>query len=431
MQQTPWGDVQVLRDRQVALRGSHRSEAKRSQAELLFAAMVLCCDRRGFKATSVENLLEISGLSRGTFYSNFDEKLNCFCAAEAEIVRIALDLIRQRLLEGGDSMEARARAALEAFIDLVVSQPAAARMCLVECYAAGDRGVTPIHAAINTIVELGRQALEELEFGSDATGELARGIVGGFYQVIYRRIQSRREAELPELVPALWDWTMSYRPLPGPLHGNSRRPNRRGVGALPPFAAFSPEERIIRAFAAVVSEKGYPATTVADVCATASISQTTFYQHFTDKADLMRAALNSSGAQLVAATMPAAQRAPDWPTAVIKAIERTLGFLDSEPDFARLRLIEVYSAGPEAIAVRDEIGPRVLRELLVPALAEAPHLPAVALEATAGATTGVCYARLRSDGAAQLQEATPLLAYLILAPMLGAERAYEIATLAA
>lgn len=429
MPQTPWGDLRDLRDRRVSLRGSQREEAKRSQTELLFAAMVLCCDQRGFEATSVENLLEVSGLSRGTFYAHFDDKLDCFCATEKEIVRIALGLLQRLLPQHEGSIEARARAALEDFVGLAASQPAAARLCLVESYTAGERATAPIQAAIDTLIELGPQALEDLGFGPHATDELARAIVGGFYQVIYNRIQSRREAELPELVPALWNWVMSYRPLPGPLHGNSRRrPNRRGVGALPPFAAFSPEERIIRAFAAVAAGKGYPATTVADVCAAASISQATFYEHFADKADLMRAALDSSGAQLVAATMPAVRRAPDWQAAVIKAIERTNGFLASEPDFARLRIIEVYSAGPKAIEIRDEIGPQVLRDVLVPALAEAPDLPTVALEATVGATMGVLYERVRSGRTDQLQETTPLLAYLILAPLLGAERAYEIAT---
>ncbi len=117
--------------------------------------------------------------------------------------------------------------------------------------------------------------------------ELLRGIIGGLYQVIYGRLRERREAELPDLVPGLWEWTMSFPPPPRPL----RRPGRlivsRPIPTAPPFASYSAEQRIIRGFAVAVAAKGYPATTIADIAAAASISQTTFYEHFDGKAEAL------------------------------------------------------------------------------------------------------------------------------------------------
>ena len=41
--------------------------------------------------------------------------------------------------------------------------------------------------------------------------------------------------------------------------------------------------RLVEAMAAVVVDKGYPATTIADIVAQAHVSRRTFYEHFSDK----------------------------------------------------------------------------------------------------------------------------------------------------
>ncbi len=423
---TPWGEIEALRERRLPA-GTGREAQKRDQRQRLFAAMVVCCARKGYDSTSVADLLEESGLARGTFYANFEDKRACFVAAEEEVVRLTIAVL-QRGLGGAGDPEAQVRGAFEAFVELVTDQPAAARMCLVESFAAGDPGVVPIRRAIGRFVELGHESLRRVPGREGTPLELTQAIVAGFYQVIYERIHSHREAELPGLVGELWEWAMSYMPPPGPLRGPIRRQGREGIGTMPPFAAFSPEQRIIRAFAAVTAERGYPATTVADVCAAGSVSLATFYQHFSDKADLLEAALDSSGAQMLAAAMPSARRAPDWQTATRAAIEASCGFLSAEPDFAKLRIVDVYSAGPEAIALRDKAGTELLGALVAPVLAERPELPGIAAEATLGAILGVLYERISAGEATRLHEAAPLLTYLVLSPLLGGKEAYEAAT---
>jgi AcrR family transcriptional regulator len=425
MLQTPWGEADSLRDRQVAA-GGGRDAARRKQREKLFAAMVASCERKGYEATSVADLLELSGISRGTFYALFDDKLDCFRAATKQLMRGSLAAVTNRLGEEGDA-EVRAREAFEVLVDLVVSQPAAARMVMVHAYAAGEPGQAPIRAATEDIVRLAHWTLERMPGKEGMPADLAQAMVGGIYLIIYRRLHQHREAQLPGLTAAMWDWAMSYAPPPLPLRPSGRRPSPAPAGPLPPFAAYSPEQRIIRAFAAVVAEKGYPAATVAEICATAGISQTTFYLHFADKKDLLAAALDSSGAQLLAATMPAARRAPDWPSSVRAAIEAGCAFLASEPAFARLRMVGVYSAGPEAITIRNQSGMEFMRALLAPARAEGPEVPEIFLEAVSGAIFGILYERVRTGGPGDLLDAVPLIAYLVLSPFIGAERACEIA----
>jgi AcrR family transcriptional regulator len=426
---TPWGDADTLRDRRLPPgRSGDREAARREQRARLFAALVANCVQKGYEATSVEDLLRTSGVSRATFYEQFDDKSDCFRAAEEEIVAGAVGAVAQEL-EGEGDAEERSRAALAAFVRAVVAQPAAARMCLVESYAVGEAGMEPVRRAMDWIVLLARDAAEQMPDRAGMPREILRGIIAGLYQVVYERLLAHREEELPELVPELWGWVTSFPPPPRPL----RRPGRlivaKPISPAPPFASYSPEQRIIRGFAAAVARKGYPATTIADVAAAASISQTTFYEYFDGKADALGAALDSSGAQLVGAVMPAVKRVGDWRTAVRIGFEEVCGFFASEPDFAALRMVDVYAAGPEAIGARDATGRQIIASLLRPATEHGGVEPSrLVLEATVGAILGVFFEAIRKGKTADLPRLAPFLTYFTLAPFVGAEEACEVAT---
>src|SRR5215213_1231061 len=139
MSRTPWGDAAQLREKKLRPgRGTPRQEAERNQRERLFAAMVATVAEKGYEATTVADMVDLSGVSRSAFYKHFEDKQACFLAAVGEMVGPALEK-----LGGDESAPAgveRARQAFEGLIDLIVRQPAAAKMCIVEVYAAGPEG---------------------------------------------------------------------------------------------------------------------------------------------------------------------------------------------------------------------------------------------------------------------------------------------------
>jgi AcrR family transcriptional regulator len=428
MLQTPWGDAETLRERKLPPgRSGDREAARREQRERLFAAVVANCSEKGYEATSVEDLLQASGVSRATFYDQFDDKLDCFCAAEGEIVNGAIAAVADRLEGDGDAIR-HSRDAIAAFIALVVAQPAAARICFIESYAAGEAGLTPVRGAFDWITALARDAAARMPGRAGMPPELLRGIIGGIYQVIYKRLLGRREAELPGLVDGLWDWAMSFPAPAEPLRRPGRLVITRPVSEAPPFASYSPEQRIIRGFAKAVEAKGYPATTIADIAAAASISQTTFYEHFDGKTDAMRAALDSSGAQLRAAVLPAVRRTADWRFGLRIGFEEICGFFAAEPAFASLRLVGVYAAGPEATASRDDNGAQIVATLLKPATATQIAVDDLVVEATVGAILAILFEAISNGRTADLPRLAPYLTYFALAPFLGAEEACEVAT---
>ena len=123
--------------------------------------------------------------------------------------------------------------------------------------------------------------------------------------------------------------------------------------------------RMLEGMAEAVAEKGYLATTVADVIARAGVSRKTFYEQFSDKEDCFLAAYDTGVELLLAALREAGSGEQDL---LERARTRTRAYLETlagEPAFARTFLIEVVAAGPAAQARRDAVHERfaaLLRE---------------------------------------------------------------------
>src|SRR4051812_49801708 len=121
----------------------------------------------------------------------------------------------------------------------------------------------------------------------------------------------------------------------------------------------SQRNRLIRAMAEAMAENGYAQTSVADVLGRARVSRETFYQQFSSKQDCFIAAYEQA-ASVILANLDREAASPGTP---LERFDRTLGVylqaLAGEPAFARLFMIEVYSAGDEVLDRRAEIQRRV------------------------------------------------------------------------
>jgi AcrR family transcriptional regulator len=121
--------------------------------------------------------------------------------------------------------------------------------------------------------------------------------------------------------------------------------------------ARSQRERLARAMADVMAEKGYARTTVADILRAAGVSRESFYEQFASKEDCFMSAFEEAYALLVAGT---AEGTPDGEeTDPQVRFEHVLGAyleaLAENPAYARMFLVEVHAAGPEALARRAEL----------------------------------------------------------------------------
>jgi AcrR family transcriptional regulator len=192
------------------------------------------------------------------------------------------------------------------------------------------------------------------------------------------------------------------------------------------FQGYTPLERIAGAVAAVVAENGYAGTSTDAIAARASISLSTFYANFTDKEDAVLAALEMSGAQIMALAVPAARRAVDWKEGVRVLYEAICAYFSAEPAMAKLALVGVYGAGPRACGRRDRVLDS-LAAMLAPGFVENPTAPAISSEAIAATVYALLREQLRREGPESLAAAVPLATYLTLVGFVGPEEALAVA----
>lgn len=423
MVQTPWGRADQLRDRMLRPGpGMPREDVARSQRERLFAATVACVASKGYEATTVADLLELSGVSRSAFYEHFRDKEDCMLATFDALVAMSVGLVRNQLGKKEGPMAERARMSLDLLFETIVRQEAAASLCFCDIYAVGERGRLAVESAMDKATATVRETIAEIR-GEDLPASMVEGLVGGAQIFIQTHLRRREVESLPDYANDLQELALRYEPPRVPLRLAGRRP--RPTPGPPPFVAYSQAERIIRALAAAAGERGYPAVTVAEIAARASISQATFYSHFADKHAALVAAIDSAGAQMLGVAMPAARRAPDWPNAIRAAVGGLCAFYASEPDLARLATVEVYAAGPVALEHRDRRF-EAFHALVEPGFTVAPDTKEIAADLVLGVVWTLVYRQIVGGGPEGLPQVAPVASYMMLAPFLGAEEAVEV-----
>ncbi|HKO37707.1 MAG TPA: TetR/AcrR family transcriptional regulator [Solirubrobacterales bacterium] len=420
---TPWGDASELRTRKMRPGGGSKdARTAISQRERLFGAMVATVAEKGYEATTVADVSELSGVSKSSYYEHFKDKQDCFLAMATAIFGPALEYAGSAGLGG---TEEQARTAFESSLQRIAAQPAAAKACLVEIYAAGPEAAALLDSTVDGVERLVTETLERIPERQEMPREIVRAQIGGVQKVIYKRLLRGEESELPALAPELWQWMLSVPPPPQRLRARRTR-SVKSLSFEERQQPSTPAERLLRALAAVVSEKGYRETKIADVVERARTSQRTFYEHFEGKEDAMVAALDSGSSQMLAAALPAFRRGGSWQRAVHDTQEAMLHFAAEEPEYGRLGAVEMYGAGTRALEQREMVT-EGMEGLLMPGYEIAPGVPPIAAEAIGGALYALLYDFVKEKGPGRLLELVPTFVYVTLAPFLGAEDAYETA----
>jgi len=135
------------------------------------------------------------------------------------------------------------------------------------------------------------------------------------------------------------------------------------TASLPGTRAGDHRLRLMEGMAAAVSEKGYAATTIADIVRHSRVSKRTFYQHFADREACFLACYESGGELALRAVAEAAGRGGPWPERVRAATRAYLAALQARPALTRTLLVEVHGAGPRALALRRAVLQRFARLL--------------------------------------------------------------------
>ncbi|HEU4943673.1 MAG TPA: TetR/AcrR family transcriptional regulator [Solirubrobacterales bacterium] len=163
--------------------------------------MVRVVGRKGYKLTSVADVIEEAGTTRTTFYKHFDDKHECFLAAYDQVVERVLGEVVANC-NGELSWLERVRTGLETIVDLFALDPELARTAIVEVAAAGADARQLHWNAINRFTEFLEDG-RDLAGGRELPDNIALMAAGAVSGLIFDELLTGRAERLPELLPDL------------------------------------------------------------------------------------------------------------------------------------------------------------------------------------------------------------------------------------
>jgi AcrR family transcriptional regulator len=192
-----------------------------------------------------------------------------------------------------------------------------------------------------------------------------------------------------------------------------------------PLIAHSQRERILNAMASSCAEKGYGATTIADIVEPAGVSRATFYELFKDKEDCFHAAMEVSLADAMGRILSVYSPDKPWATMVRDAAAAFLDLLAGNPPFARMALVEAPATGDRAFELYAS-GKRVLQSLLDSGRddpVEEEAIPSSAGRAALAGAESLIVGQILAGNTERLPELLPDIVYITTVPYLGQEEA--------
>jgi AcrR family transcriptional regulator len=419
-------------------RGRHAltsDEAAAAHRARLHEAVIKLLGTQGYGGTSVDELASAAGVSTATLYGLFAGKQELVLDTFDAIVGDAGGRLRTRPVAEGDLRQALSDV-LSAVVDVVLRQPEAARLAVVDIAALGPSGLQRRSALTDGLQELLRRAATTGD-GLTVLSEPALGVLaGGTLHVLDRHLRSGRMRPLRSAALDLATWGAMYEtdaPLPAPARraapasqGAARSPLSQGLphgrhGLPAAFVHRHQRERILEAVLALSAEQGFEVTSARELATRAGLSRQTFYQHFPTKEDAWAAAFDQAFLELFSSAWHAGVAQPDPAAKVTAAVTACLEQLIAEPGRARLLLVDAASAGSAGHAVIDRAAQAFAR--LIAGAAGKRELPAIVPLAMVGGIVSLVGGWIVEDRTTDLADLTPALVEILFVPLFGSAAA--------
>jgi len=175
---------------------------KAVQRERLLAAMIDAIVEIGYNALTVQDVLARAGISRPTFYEQFEDKEDCFLVAFDAAAARMRERIEAAVREAEPSWRDQLHSGLDGLLGFIVDEPKESRAVIVEARASTPAGLRRRDELLDgyaaCIDALVREGLDE-----PPSAIAAAGVVGGIESVLYTRLQKGETGELEELLPSL------------------------------------------------------------------------------------------------------------------------------------------------------------------------------------------------------------------------------------
>ena len=169
----------------------------RTQRARMLDAIVWAVAEKGYPNVTVADVVARAGVSRRTFYEEFDDKLGCFLAAyetgaEQVLAEIGVEL---RAMRGADRSD-RLAAGIETYLRELAAEAEFARVLIVDVLGVGPE-------ALDLRERMRMRFAQHWRGIGLEDGKLVRALVGGIAELVLAEMLAGRAKELPELAPVL------------------------------------------------------------------------------------------------------------------------------------------------------------------------------------------------------------------------------------
>jgi AcrR family transcriptional regulator len=172
------------------------------QRQRLLRGVAAALAEHGYAAMNVEHVLARSGVSRTTFYENFDNKRDCVLVAHEEAFgRLSGELVGACAAES--QWPRKVARAIAAAIEFAMWAPEEAQLLLVEAVAADPALASRVLVSNDFLVGLLRNGRERCPQAATLPELTERALIGATTSIIGARLLAGQADRLPALEPQL------------------------------------------------------------------------------------------------------------------------------------------------------------------------------------------------------------------------------------
>lgn len=176
--------------------GLSRAEVVANQRARIFDGLAAAVAYHGYEDTKITDIVELSGVSRATFYEHFQGKEPCFTAAYEDGVERLAAIAEVAVEEEGEWSE-RLSAGLSAGLEFLAANPSLAHLLLVESLAAARPIRLEHERTLDRLAEALGPPSANLS-GGGVPEETGRLLAGGIASHLSGRVLAGEAERLPE-----------------------------------------------------------------------------------------------------------------------------------------------------------------------------------------------------------------------------------------
>ncbi|HEV3036058.1 MAG TPA: TetR/AcrR family transcriptional regulator [Solirubrobacteraceae bacterium] len=414
-----------------------RDEVILNQRARIHGALIEAVAQDGYEGTSIKQVIGLAGVSRRSFYEQFANKEECFLVTFDLIARREIKQIRRAYLGAGGTLEERTRAAFERFAKAIHDDRKATILVLLEGQRAGPAGVLHLRNAAGACEQMLARVFTQEPGATPLPMPIVRGIAGGLHGMSASFIRQTNASRHIDLAEEMLRWTLLFQ-TPAAEHLGERMATGLSARMREISAAYgqglhgaeapSRDERtrLMQGVLRLVTHEDYRALSAPQIAEEANVSIDAFCELFVDKDQCFLAALDMIGDELLTIAADPDLVSDDWAHAVRRVLAELMRYLVNHPLQTRVLAQEAFFSGAEPYQRIVDLA-QSIATLLTEGAPE-PAQSALIVDAVAGAIWHTVRCQVAGGRIELLAALSDHLAYVVLAPFIGADAAIEIVT---